>query len=900
MRGRALLVATGRYSDPQLRRLAAPAADAAGLKAVLSDPLRGDFEVTECLDAPYPTLRERIGRFFSAASPDELLLLYISGHGVKDRFGKLYFAAADTFLKDLLATGIPASFVHDAVNESRSRRVVLILDTCFSGAFPRGMQIRDGSGAINTADYFPKSAGRGLAVITAADAIQYALEAGGESIAGVAEPSVFSGRLIRGLVTGEADLDGDGRVTLDELFQYVATEVQGQAESQRPQLWCFGLDGTLVIAANPQPRAGQLSQEIIDLVRSPAARARLVAVDDLESLLAGDSPSLALAAREALEQLRQDPDRRVSRAAAAVLLDAKTADAAASAFSAPEVGPAVSKRPGFNLPPSMRKDLRSWILGFVAVAAVSLGWWGWHTSSQSPSVHSPGEPSQPHPSTASGAAQVQSASAVVQNMQKTPFPMSLSSSAAASAPATEQARQTSATRRTEDGEHPGMFPRAEQKSNRNRTAPRSATGPPSGTRQSPNQDMRGPGSAVASSPLTGEPTTAEAMTERGLNYEHGANGFQRNYTAAVHWYTLAAEQGNAEAEGHLGHMYLRGVGGLLQNAAEAVHWFTKGADQGNADAEAHLGTMYARGAGGLAHNDLEAVRWFTKAAEQGSADAEVDLGAMYESGRGGLRQSAVEATRWYTKAAEQFTRGAEQVDGHAEAGLGVMYAHGRGGLVQNDVEAVRWFNKAAEQGFPGAQDGLGSMYASGRGGLAQNDVEAVRWYTRAAEQGIAEGEADLAVMYREGRGGLAQNRAEARRLDMKAAEQGLAFAENDLGASYMNGRDGLTQSDVEAVRWYSKAAEQGLPRAQANLGFMYASGRGGLSQNDVEAVRWYTKAAEQGDSEGENNLAVMYARGLGGLRRNETEAIRLWKSAARQGVPNAQHALRSRGLSWNK
>jgi formylglycine-generating enzyme required for sulfatase activity len=322
MRGRALIIATGQYRDSQLKRLAAAGADAAGLREVLSDPGIGNFEVGECVDSPGETVRRRIGSFFSRASRDELLLLYVSGHGVKDRDGRLYFAAADTLLEELLATGIPASFIHEAVNGSPSRRIVLIFDTCFSGAFARGFQARDGSQAVNAADYFRE--GTGTAVITASNAIQYALEAGGDSIDQIAEPSLFSRHIINGLRSGQADIDGDGQVSLDDLFQYVSSEVRGETTSQQPQRWYFGLDGQLVIATNPLPRAGKLPPDVIGLIENPSYRARLLAVEDLERLLAGKDRSLALAAREALERLQKDEDQRVSRASAAVLREMVT------------------------------------------------------------------------------------------------------------------------------------------------------------------------------------------------------------------------------------------------------------------------------------------------------------------------------------------------------------------------------------------------------------------------------------------------------------------------------------------------------------------------------------------------------------------------------------------------
>ena len=46
----ALVVATGTYTDPGLRRLRAPARDAADLAQILSDPGIGGFAVTTVID----------------------------------------------------------------------------------------------------------------------------------------------------------------------------------------------------------------------------------------------------------------------------------------------------------------------------------------------------------------------------------------------------------------------------------------------------------------------------------------------------------------------------------------------------------------------------------------------------------------------------------------------------------------------------------------------------------------------------------------------------------------------------------------------------------------------------------------------------------------------------------
>jgi hypothetical protein len=54
-------------------------------------------------------------------------------------------------------------------------------------------------------------------------ATQYALE--GDEVLGQAENSVFTHYLIQGLPTGEADANADGRITLDELYDYVYAQM---------------------------------------------------------------------------------------------------------------------------------------------------------------------------------------------------------------------------------------------------------------------------------------------------------------------------------------------------------------------------------------------------------------------------------------------------------------------------------------------------------------------------------------------------------------------------------------------------------------------------------------------------------------------------------------------------
>ncbi|MEZ0114429.1 hypothetical protein ABH920_008463 [Catenulispora sp. EB89] len=56
----------------------------------------GDFHVEQLIDEPSHQISRAVERFFHNRSRDDVLLLHISCHELKDDEGRLYFAAADT------------------------------------------------------------------------------------------------------------------------------------------------------------------------------------------------------------------------------------------------------------------------------------------------------------------------------------------------------------------------------------------------------------------------------------------------------------------------------------------------------------------------------------------------------------------------------------------------------------------------------------------------------------------------------------------------------------------------------------------------------------------------------------------------------------------------------------
>ncbi|MEH1800289.1 MAG: caspase family protein [Nostoc sp.] len=143
----ALLIGVSEY-EPGLTPLPAATKDVEAMQRVLLHPEIGGFdEVTPLLNPQRHEMEEAIETFFENRQKDDLLLLFFSGHGIKDESGKLYFAARNTRKTDkgvtARATTVPANFVHEVMSNSRSKREVVILDCCFSGAFAEGLLARD-------------------------------------------------------------------------------------------------------------------------------------------------------------------------------------------------------------------------------------------------------------------------------------------------------------------------------------------------------------------------------------------------------------------------------------------------------------------------------------------------------------------------------------------------------------------------------------------------------------------------------------------------------------------------------------------------------------------------------------------------------------------------------------
>jgi len=315
----ALIIGNTEYIDPGLAQLTAPGKDAEDFARVLEDQEIGAFDnVKILLNQLSSTVSESIDEFFDQKKPDDLLVLYFSGHGVRDELGSLYLAVRNTIRSRLRSTAIKSDYIREAMDQSRSKRQVLILDCCNSGAFSQGTKAATG-GSIGTASAF--EAGYGRIILTASDSTQFAWE--GDQVIGETDNSLFTHYLVEGL-KGDADNDGDGRITVDELYDYAYEKVRLATPKQTPSKFSSKQQGEITLRQSTRIediKPLSLSAELMDEIEDTRPYVREAAVQKLEKIIKGRNIGLARSAKEALEKIIADENttRRVAQAATQVL-----------------------------------------------------------------------------------------------------------------------------------------------------------------------------------------------------------------------------------------------------------------------------------------------------------------------------------------------------------------------------------------------------------------------------------------------------------------------------------------------------------------------------------------------------------------------------------------------------
>jgi hypothetical protein len=218
-----LIVGVNDYDDPKIPRLHFAEADAREVFGFFATEPRSPAEAdrVQLVAGKNATRANVLGAIrehlqAKAVRPEDMVVLYFAGHGFSDANGT-YLACRDTSLAQLPETSISLETLASAWTRIRAGRKVLIADACHSG----GLEGLRGIGGVALA---PESGPSRASSLTIAATGANELSTEDERLG----HGVFTLALLRGL-RGEADTDKDGRVSGDELGEFLRREVPAVA-----------------------------------------------------------------------------------------------------------------------------------------------------------------------------------------------------------------------------------------------------------------------------------------------------------------------------------------------------------------------------------------------------------------------------------------------------------------------------------------------------------------------------------------------------------------------------------------------------------------------------------------------------------------------------------------------
>jgi hypothetical protein len=224
---------------------------------------RGDYDVLEIVNSARENntqsesgaIEKKIKECLTKLGPDDNVLVYFSCHGFRDEEGKLYLAQIDCDPANPAPGGVPVAWLREQLAACRAKFKLLVIDACHGGAE---------KGKEETVGVAAKELGMPFGDLTSV--VTLASSQGDEKslIWFEKRQSLFTYWVNQGL-KGHADQNGDSRVTIDELYDFVFQNVTDVAErhfgrKQTPvRIVRSGTPGVpVVVSLNPHTLKGML------------------------------------------------------------------------------------------------------------------------------------------------------------------------------------------------------------------------------------------------------------------------------------------------------------------------------------------------------------------------------------------------------------------------------------------------------------------------------------------------------------------------------------------------------------------------------------------------------------------------------------------------------------------
>lgn len=206
--------------------------------------------------ATHAEIRTALFNFLAATEPDDLVLIFLAGHGVQDAANpdNFFFLAHDSEVGNLGGTAIPMWDLGNVMDYTiRSQRILVFADTCHSGAVLQ----RGAAGDGKNLNFFNKylevlARKKGRLVVTASQAHESSLETAKLG------HGAFTHSILLGLAGSADDNPADGVVTAGELVDFVRARVPELTEGeQHPSYSEQGFDMNLPLAYARREKASK-------------------------------------------------------------------------------------------------------------------------------------------------------------------------------------------------------------------------------------------------------------------------------------------------------------------------------------------------------------------------------------------------------------------------------------------------------------------------------------------------------------------------------------------------------------------------------------------------------------------------------------------------------------------
>lgn len=190
--------------------------------------------------------------FLNQASANDVVIVFVAGHGVLDANFDYYFATYDMDFNNPSGRGLAYDKLESIIDGIKAKRKILIMDTCHSGEVDKeevffseeeeqeeDVEFRSAGASVGTNETSASPSrvmnelfndlrkGTGATVISSAGGAEYAMESSEW------KNGLFTYCLLMGMKNRKADLNNDGYINLIELQTYVTEKVKALSHGKQ-------------------------------------------------------------------------------------------------------------------------------------------------------------------------------------------------------------------------------------------------------------------------------------------------------------------------------------------------------------------------------------------------------------------------------------------------------------------------------------------------------------------------------------------------------------------------------------------------------------------------------------------------------------------------------------------